>query len=180
MYSDAECPYCGKEIEIDHDDGYGYEEDELYQQECSHCEKTFTYNTSISFSHDTQQAECLNGGEHDFKKTHTYPPEFAEMRCNMCGERKPIHTEKESEKRGDSMTDEELKSISILELHDEWINNIEVEKGANHRDANYVKIIGSRHEVQHCGGIVLFDVYLLDEDILKLTGDLEEEKNGNA
>jgi len=30
------------------------------------------------------------------------------------------------------------------------------------------------------GGIVLFDVYLLDEDILKLTGDLEEEKNGNA
>jgi len=88
------------------------------------------------------------------------------------------------------MTDEELKSISILELHDEWINNIEVEKGANlrganleganHRDANYVKIIGSRHEVQHCGGIVLFDVYLLDEDILKLTGDLEEEKNGNA
>ena len=27
MY-DVECPYCGAEIEINHDDGYGYEEDE--------------------------------------------------------------------------------------------------------------------------------------------------------
>ena len=26
MYSDVECPYCGAEQEINHDDGYGYDE----------------------------------------------------------------------------------------------------------------------------------------------------------
>ena len=38
---DVYCPYCGAEQEINHDDGYGYEEDRRYQQQCGECEKTF-------------------------------------------------------------------------------------------------------------------------------------------
>lgn len=88
MKEDAACPYCGKYIEINHDDGYGFEEDELHQQECDYCEKTFTYTTYISFSHTTFKADCLNGGEHVWEKTKTFPPEFARLRCIMCGEEK--------------------------------------------------------------------------------------------
>jgi len=35
MIETVNCPYCGAEQEICHDDGYGYEEDVLHQQECS-------------------------------------------------------------------------------------------------------------------------------------------------
>ena len=42
-----ECPYCEKEIEIDHEDGYDYEENEKYQQECPECGKTFIYDTFV-------------------------------------------------------------------------------------------------------------------------------------
>ena len=46
MY-DVECPYCGKEQEICHDDGYGYDESEIYEQECDDCGRCYTYTTSI-------------------------------------------------------------------------------------------------------------------------------------
>ena len=65
---DVECPYCGAEQDIDHDDGYGYEEDETYQQECSECEKVFSYTTSVSYSYEVSKAPCLNGGEHDMSR----------------------------------------------------------------------------------------------------------------
>ena len=32
---DVECPYCYADQEINHDDGYGFDEDQLYEQECS-------------------------------------------------------------------------------------------------------------------------------------------------
>jgi hypothetical protein len=32
--SDVKCPYCGTEQEINHDDGYGYDEGKYYEQEC--------------------------------------------------------------------------------------------------------------------------------------------------
>jgi Zn ribbon nucleic-acid-binding protein len=95
---DINCPYCNTEQDIDHDDGYGYEENELHQQECSECGKNFVYNTSISYYYSVNKADCLNDGEHDFQPTHTYPKEFTKMRCTMCGEeRRP--------------TDEEMKEI---------------------------------------------------------------------
>lgn len=89
---DATCPYCGAAVKIDHDDGYGYEEGTMHQQECV-CGKTFTYCTAIHFTYTTHQAECLNDGEHDYKKTATYPPEFARMRCRTCGDEKAIFQE---------------------------------------------------------------------------------------
>lgn len=87
---DTECPYCGSDVEINHDDGYGYSEDELHQQECGNCDKTFTYWTSIYFSYSTNKADCLNGGEHNYRKTITVPVEYTKLRCEMCGDEKPL------------------------------------------------------------------------------------------
>jgi len=67
MTDDVECPYCGKPQEINHDDGYGYEEDEPHNQECGDCGKVFAFTTSISFYYDAYQADCLNDGEHDME-----------------------------------------------------------------------------------------------------------------
>ena len=49
--SDCKCPYCGNDVEICHYDGYGYAEDEMHQQECPHCEKTFAFTTMIHFTY---------------------------------------------------------------------------------------------------------------------------------
>jgi len=90
MSKDTECPYCGADVDINHDDGYGYEEDDLHQQECRSCGKTFTYTTAIHFSYRPYKADCLNGGKHKYEKTKTYPPQFARLRCDECGHEKPL------------------------------------------------------------------------------------------
>lgn len=92
---DCNCPYCGAEIEINHDDGYGYCEDETYQQECHACGKTFVYTTDISYSYSPEKADCLNeGGKHDWKPIPTYPKCMTRMRCSMCNEeREPTNEE---------------------------------------------------------------------------------------
>ncbi|MDH3981307.1 MAG: hypothetical protein OES84_00225 [Kiritimatiellaceae bacterium] len=92
--SDIECPYCGAEQEINHDDGYGYEEDILHNQECVSCEKIFTFYTSVSFSYKAYTADCLNDGKHSFKRTNTYPIKYTTMKCSMCEEeREPTEEE---------------------------------------------------------------------------------------
>ena len=62
--SDLECPYCGAENEVCHDDGAGYAEDEAHEMECGECEKSFTFQTHISFSYHPEKADCLNDGNH--------------------------------------------------------------------------------------------------------------------
>jgi len=73
MRNDVECPYCGEDVEINHDDGYGYEEDRVFEQECSHCGKTFTYTTGIIYVYTAEKAPCLNGEPHSWQDTHGYP-----------------------------------------------------------------------------------------------------------
>ena len=91
---DINCPYCGSAEEINHDDGYGYEEDRLHQQQCGSCEKYFTFTTSISYHYEAYKADCLNDGEHQFKPTTTYPIECTRMQCVLCNEeRKPTDEE---------------------------------------------------------------------------------------
>lgn len=91
---DLECPYCEAELEICHDDGFGYEEGVKHQMECDHCGKSFVFETSISFYYEPEKADCLNDGNHDFKPTRTYPKEFIEMECSMCDDRrKPTEIE---------------------------------------------------------------------------------------
>lgn len=86
----VECPYCESEEEINHDDGYGYEEDRVFNQQCGNCEKYFVFTTSISFYYEAEKAACLNGAEHDYKKTATHPAEWARLRCTVCSHEKPL------------------------------------------------------------------------------------------
>lgn len=82
--NDAECPYCGAGVEINHDDGRGYAEDKCHEQECWKCEKTFVFTAAIHFTYTAAKADCLNGGEHRYELTKTYPPEAARLRCRDC------------------------------------------------------------------------------------------------
>ena len=43
------CPYCNEPDEINHDDGYGYEENVMHEQHCSNCDKEYGFTTEISF-----------------------------------------------------------------------------------------------------------------------------------
>ncbi len=51
--SDVNCPYCNAEQEINHDDGYGYEEDDHHEQRCVSCDKEFEFTTSIMYHYNT-------------------------------------------------------------------------------------------------------------------------------
>ena len=95
MIDGATCPYCGKEQEINHDDGYGYEEDEVYQQECGHCGKTFVYTTGVLFVYSPEKAPCLNGSEHEWVDIVGSPEEYfvGKQRCRVCDERREIDKE---------------------------------------------------------------------------------------
>lgn len=92
--SDLECPYCEKDCEVCHDDGFGYEEGVKHQMECPHCGKSFVFETSISFYYEPEKADCLNGADHKWKQSRIFPREFSVMICEMCGEeRKPTKEE---------------------------------------------------------------------------------------
>jgi len=92
--SEVQCPYCETGQEINHDDGYGYDEDEIYEQECGDCEKVFAYTTSIHFHYEAAKADCLNDGEHRYKRSITHPVEFTKMVCRDCGDyRRPTEDE---------------------------------------------------------------------------------------
>ena len=96
---DVECPYCGYPQDINHDDGYGYEEDETFQQECPNCGMTFKYTTTISYDYEAEKCECFNGGEHKWKLSQTEPKCASEMECTECGETRAL-TEEEHKKYG--------------------------------------------------------------------------------
>ena len=61
VMSDVKCPYCGHEQEINHDDGYGFEEDEQHEQECTNCGRRFEFTTSIIYSYSVH---CKHKSEH--------------------------------------------------------------------------------------------------------------------
>ena len=90
MSKDVECPYCGVWQEINHDDGYGFEEDVIYEQQCSDCDKYFVYTIGILYVYDANEADCLNGSDHDYKPTITYPKEYTRMRCTICDEEREM------------------------------------------------------------------------------------------
>ena len=85
---DIECPYCGFEQDICNDNKY--EQDQQHQAECSKCEKTFVFETEISYSYTAYKADCLNGAEHQWKETNAIPICFRRLRCPDCGEEKNI------------------------------------------------------------------------------------------
>jgi hypothetical protein len=91
--NDTNCPYCDAEVEINHDDGYGYSESELHEQECKNCNKTFTFATTIHFYYDTYKADCLNDGEHVFKEQKVFSDDFIRFRCETCWIEKDLRNE---------------------------------------------------------------------------------------
>jgi hypothetical protein len=92
--SDLECPYCEADLEVNHDDGFGYEEDRNHEMQCSKCEKSFVFTTSISYSYYAEKADCLNGGAHDLRMSMTYPRQYSDMGCRDCDfKRKPTPDE---------------------------------------------------------------------------------------
>ena len=82
--SDFDCPYCGAEQEVCHDDGFGLEEDQRHEMQCSKCEKFFVFDTCISVSHSAYRADCLNGKQHQLYVSSTYPRKYAKMLCRTC------------------------------------------------------------------------------------------------
>ena len=94
-YSDVECPYCRAEQEIDHDDGYGYQEDVTYEQQCCNCDKYFAYTTAIIYHYESNKADCLNGGEHQLKKCRSYPEFMSKNYCVDCGYEENFYSDEE-------------------------------------------------------------------------------------
>lgn len=85
MTYDVECPYCGEGQYINHDDGYGYGEDSVYEQQCDSCDKTYAYRTSIHFSYEAKKAPCLNGEPHQLEPVMYVPTRFPDWkRCIIC------------------------------------------------------------------------------------------------
>lgn len=90
MSYDLNCPYCDAELEVCHDDGFGYSEDARHEMNCAECDKNFTFTTYMSFTYSPDKADCLNGAEHKFKKTSTYPRKYTKMICESCDKERPL------------------------------------------------------------------------------------------
>ena len=108
--SDLNCPYCDAELEICHDDGFGYEENVDHQMECDKCGKSFVFQTTISFYYDAQKADCLNDGKHDYQPQTTFPKFATKMQCTMCGDVREA-SESERKKHNIPTYEEYLKEI---------------------------------------------------------------------
>jgi hypothetical protein len=98
---DINCPYCGASQEICHDDGYGYEEDSKHEQECGYCDRNFVYQTSISYFYEAEKADCLNGADHSYEPTTTFPVRYTRMMCVGCDKERRC-TEQELQRVMDS------------------------------------------------------------------------------
>lgn len=107
----VECPYCGSEEEINHDDGGYYDQDVTHQMQCNNCEKNFVFTTSIRFTYYPEKADCLNDGKHCYVPTHTIPKVLTRMKCCMCDDTRVL-------------TEEERKSLGIETLQ-EYLDNLQ-------------------------------------------------------
>lgn len=107
---DLNCPYCGAELEVCHDDGFGYEEGVKHEMECDKCKKRFVFETSIFFIYEPKKADCLNGAEHNYKRTVTFPEEFSMMKCEFCGAEREL-TDEERVKFGIGTKESYFESI---------------------------------------------------------------------
>jgi len=103
--NDLNCPYCDYGLEVCHDGGENYSEDERHQMKCCNCGENFVFFTSVLFHYEPEKADCLNGEECNFELTHTFPKPFSRMRCTMCGDEREL-TIKEHKELGIETIDE--------------------------------------------------------------------------
>jgi hypothetical protein len=92
------CPYCEKDFIKDEDRKYPHV---VYDSECNHCEKSFAYTIEINITTDSYEAECLNGGEHEWEIPYCYP-EFASRRVCKCGLSEDVYTGKDRQDMADA------------------------------------------------------------------------------
>lgn len=83
--SDVNCPYCESEQEINHDDGYGYEESQSHEQRCISCDKDFNFTTAISFNYEVF---CSDGHDMEDCGSDKHPDLFYCSRCDYYEIRK--------------------------------------------------------------------------------------------
>lgn len=114
---DINCPYCGFEQEIDHDNKY--EQDQQHQTECMECGKTFVFETEISFSYTASKADCLNGAEHQWKETNAIPRCFRRLQCPDCGEEKEIEGTEVERKAYFAEMEKERAALLIQREHEQ-------------------------------------------------------------
>ena len=76
--SDVTCPHCGEKQEINHDDGYGYDESEEHSQRCC-CGKKFGFTTSIMYCYDVFCAD----GKHEMEQS-PLPQHSDSWSCGNC------------------------------------------------------------------------------------------------
>lgn len=108
----VECPYCELDVEICHDDGAYYHDEETEEIECEHCEKKFLVRSSISWDFYGEKAECLNDGNHQWKKRfprHENVDYSRYEECADCGEKRTLPKEETDTRRWDDKAIDEGK-----------------------------------------------------------------------
>lgn len=91
--NDINCPYCNKPQDVDRSEGYGTDENTVYQKQCEGCDKYFTFSVGIIFVYHEEKADCLNGSPHNWEPTITIPKKYTQMRCTMCYEERKLTPE---------------------------------------------------------------------------------------
>jgi len=82
----VECPYCEKYQDVCQDDGFGTDEDVLYEMTCAYCQKTFVFRVSWTPDFYSKKADCLNGSPHDYVRHKDYFGEYPDRKkCKDCG-----------------------------------------------------------------------------------------------
>jgi hypothetical protein len=78
-----ECPYCKAEQPAPDDCD---DPSVNYQHECGECGKSFIFTVDYTKDFYPEKADCLNGGEHDYKQIKGCPSEYfiGRKRCSMC------------------------------------------------------------------------------------------------
>jgi hypothetical protein len=82
--NEIECPYCRAEQEYN---GDGLSDDESEEVQCEICEKNFMITACVSVSYDSRKCDCLNGAEHRFQDTRSFPRITygkIRMKCDYC------------------------------------------------------------------------------------------------
>ncbi len=82
--SELTCPYCNSKQDFTLEDGCVFIG--TNQHECDECRKCFIFTAEASVDYYSYEAACLNGGEHDWKPTNSYPRKATRMQCETCDE----------------------------------------------------------------------------------------------
>lgn len=82
---DFKCPYCGKGQEACVDDRMPNVD---YEHQCIECEKIFMYQIEYSPIYYERKADCMNGGDHDWREVVSSAKIAYDgvKRCQGCGE----------------------------------------------------------------------------------------------